>query len=1364
MPPRQQRLAVVDPLRGTVRAGLVVRPPQTVRAAFPNLPGQRVPIQARYTTPVAYQAAQVTPEMRANGIVANGRYYAAGALAPVPAAFQAATIADPGYQAQALAFSVAGEDMPTAAARANMTVNTRPETFAFRTVIRVGEPSEIAALSTYLQTIVRTNPAFFTDRQRRYRYQLEFERTYQDPTRIGIAEWYREARTLRSPIGRFMSANVSYLMDKLRALIEDYDQGNVVWLGNWRIVRYRVPQAFGRGGQLFRSLDNANRHYLWVHTPSRDNCLEIALALINAVRKRDTFDQLFAGAHAIHERQVLGITFKRAVSAQEALAELEGASTDEREHRKLAVYAKHLKAPIIAYNNVFSEVYRATPPVKRVRVANAEERLRPFRILLSGGHWYPLFPRSELPPAKLARLEALLCAHDAQSETQRYLERITVEAAMPTWYAGVRAENTAMHVAAEKDVRSVLSAATNLDELLRNDRAKPMDLSSFRAKHAEFDPTRLVAWDIETYVKEAFRVTEDNYDEYVQVEGVVQSRMGVRYFAQAYAVGISYLSEEGRALWGFLSDDARRAMQWPPDEWFVHKQFWGDDCLRQLLAFLSTHAEFFNRCTFWGWNSGHFDIIPLENEVHSTEYACPWAPLSSGCLESKGTWLSFALVHVGQPGSDTYATTRRVLEERSEDQRFDDSGLKVIYFKDGMKFIPGSLGDVTASFKVPHPKVGGVDHELIRSHNYLQYRGPIEHYLKHDCLGLWEVLWAFFREIWYSYGIDGTRAVTLPSLVMEIYYRHYYRPEFRFHVATRLMQLFVEEGYLGARTQCEYIGNAKASDFPLTGERPEEARIESYDVSSLYPWSSMEPRMPAGRPKWVTRWADVFDPATGRIRESFVGYVLVNVESTELATYDPAHYPRDPAHGLARIPLHACVMNQRLMFPLFERPTALVLFSEEIRYSQQLGLLYRYSTTRPDPTEVVALAYEPIPCYRMYHIECMERKEAASVAGNAVARELEKQKANLQYGRMGTEITREGVIVVESWRRTRANDLHNELLAKGCLVGVSNRMGANGYGTTFVRGWTDMKRRIDQINTAAATTSIARMRQYAIQRAFLESDPKAVIFYGDTDSTYTNARMTPELLRMFNRRYDYRREQWTEEVSPEGQAVGMLKAEAIELFKTKDERKRQTEWLAAQGLRNGYTRLTVAGPKFYGKITDTTFDGRPRSKTRCKGFSERMRVKDAPEFGQDEGDAVETSGHANAFEAMWALVEACVEQAAEGVPPEDMPRLANKQRQFRTGTANYVTETSHGWHIEVVDVEKRFLPQIATYRKGVRRPDGFVTPFVVDKTSDPVGRVKRRQPTTEEIAKFEEWMLSIEATAEELADDPDELAAAAFTM
>lgn len=302
-------------------------------------------------------------------------------------------------------------------------------------------------------------------------------------------------------------------------------------------------------------------------------------------------------------------------------------------------------------------------------------------------------------------------------------------------------------------------------------------------------------------------------------------------------------------------------------------QFWGLDCIDQMMGAIERNLEFFNGYTMYAHNGGKFDFnLLLRNFLVKKD--CKFYVQSS--IEQEGSFIHLVIRHVN-------------------DSKFS------ITLRDSIKMFSCSLAKITEDLNVKHRKAE-LNHGEITLDNYMSKRNEIEPYLTHDILGLLEALCIFNETVYKSIGVDMTRCMTAASLSKRNYYMNYYNKyKAPIHQLTKEQDRFIRQSYFGGRCECFHIGEIQ-KDIPR-----EERKIYYYDFTSLYP-STRNELFPCGKPVYVKNWGKC----------DYFGFVRCRVKTKD--------YNKVPIHGIRH--------NNKLIFPYFDDWTELILFTPEMDYDQ----------------------------------------------------------------------------------------------------------------------------------------------------------------------------------------------------------------------------------------------------------------------------------------------------------------------------------------------------------------------------------------------------------------------------------------------
>ncbi|MCA2708142.1 MAG: hypothetical protein IM488_01655, partial [Microcystis sp. M025S2] len=297
----------------------------------------------------------------------------------------------------------------------------------------------------------------------------------------------------------------------------------------------------------------------------------------------------------------------------------------------------------------------------------------------------------------------------------------------------------------------------------------------------------------------------------------------------------------------------------------------------------------------------------------------------------------------------------------------DDGKVKGIKFMDSARLIQGDLRSLLQEFKTPHQKLD-LEHQKMTADTYMDNLEEAKTYLYNDVVGLLEMMEMFSISEWEESGINITNTITAASLSKKTFFYNFYpkclQKGWNLYHLPEWLDSYIRRGYFGGRNECFKLGEFNTP-------------IRYYDFTSLYPYVSTFP-VPCGLPRVVTEESEVFDE-DGKILDSFTGFVRCYVKG-------PAPDQR---------PLHALVHNNKLMFPrVISDGVEFLIFSEEIRFAQKLGLEYDYNFKD-------AVYFELQPILKEFMEFCFAQKAEQKKLGNDMKSKAYKIKVNSGYGVFG---------------------------------------------------------------------------------------------------------------------------------------------------------------------------------------------------------------------------------------------------------------------------------------------------------------------------------------------------------------------------
>jgi len=213
-------------------------------------------------------------------------------------------------------------------------------------------------------------------------------------------------------------------------------------------------------------------------------------------------------------------------------------------------------------------------------------------------------------------------------------------------------------------------------------------------------------------------------------------------------------------------------------------------------------------------------------------------------------------------------------------------GARNYSFYDSSALLPFSLKRLTENFNV-ETKKGEINYSRIR-----KITPKLLEYLRSDCVGLWQVLEAFYSTEFIQ---EAGPAVTIASQAMRVMQNYLKKP---LHSLTDEVDEFVRRGYFGGRTEI----------FKPLFQGNKRKQLHCYDVNSLYPAQMQREEFPNQFRKWTKIMGD-----------SKLGFY----EATVIV-------PRDEY-----LPLLGTVHNKKLIFPVGKFRG--VWSSLELRYAEECG-------------------------------------------------------------------------------------------------------------------------------------------------------------------------------------------------------------------------------------------------------------------------------------------------------------------------------------------------------------------------------------------------------------------------------------------
>lgn len=373
-----------------------------------------------------------------------------------------------------------------------------------------------------------------------------------------------------------------------------------------------------------------------------------------------------------------------------------------------------------------------------------------------------------------------------------------------------------------------------------------------------------------------------------------------------------------------------------------------------------------------------------------------------------------------------------------------------ITLRDSFPLLRASLDRLSKAFKPMHPKKPElIHHELVTDDNWLEtFEGDGELYLKHDLLSLAEILSIFRTKMINLFEIDPIPIVTLPSLSRTIFMQKYYQPT-RYPLCNLHPDLDVSlrKAYFGGRVEAHQLGVV-------------EGPIYYFDVTSEYPFVMMQD-LPYGTPSHL--------PHGARDR---IPYGLLRVKVLGGWEDRPNLFPVRGPNGL--------------IYPFFESPFEMFVWSEEVQYSIDSRFPYDFEILE-------AWEFKKAPYYRdcvrdLYRI----KRDAES----PVERQIGKDTINSGYGIWGMKTLAVMKIILET--ATRFNPSPVSKYLETMTLKQSNVM-ENAH---FMRVESNLEGCSTFIPLAVAVTAKARIHLFRLMDDIINAGGR--VLYTDTDSVITD--------------------------------------------------------------------------------------------------------------------------------------------------------------------------------------------------------------------------------------------------------------------
>ena len=683
----------------------------------------------------------------------------------------------------------------------------------------------------------------------------------------------------------------------------------------------------------------------------------------------------------------------------------------------------------------------------------------------------------------------------------------------------------------------------------------------------------------------------------------------------------------------------------------IKKSWVGLDACKQLVDFIAENIEVFNGYTIYAHNNGKFDMIQMFKDYILSDTTCPLKINPDKLIPLNGAYIGVSLYNEGGE----------------------------IDFKDSLKMLPSSLDRLGIEFDVEHKKLGRVelpngevveiDHNDINIDNWDRY-DIIESqkiYCEQDSMCLFEILEIFSKDVYEATGINITDCFTGASLSKKHYYKNYYK-RFKtplYHL-TKEKDRYIRNSYYGGRNEAHYIGKYNH-------------KVYYYDFTSLYP-SEGRKKLPYGKPIPVEY--EVIQSYNILSRPNFNGLPF-GFYRVKVKTIDKN-----------RKPLHAIKNEGRLTFPIFENPTEITLFSEEIKLGKK-NKQYQYEFL-----DGIVFKNSKFMCE--FFEDGFSRKGQAKADGKPALAQVYKIIINSGYGFFGLNTLgrdgegRDGVAIYPK----DTQDFW-DLLNSGGLVNIGK---CGDYN--IVRMNKELEITDFNVGVASAITSWARIRIWN----FIDDIEKkgGKILYMDTDSAIIDISMKAHQDIMDKYCWD-----------GDGSELGSMKNEAddevMDYFKgvvkrehpdwNKDAIKNEAKsrYAHQEELDGGdlhWDRFIGSGCKQYA-LQKILYDGGVVEICKMKGYSKKY------------GRKLKFDDFVRLTKAYWKQksIEAqyqdkCKEMLDKIKEATNPDIITQDQVQFRTPLSYHLTSV----RVEKWSVKKEFR---TGYSKGIVGRDGWVKPLTL---------------------------------------------------
>lgn len=266
---------------------------------------------------------------------------------------------------------------------------------------------------------------------------------------------------------------------------------------------------------------------------------------------------------------------------------------------------------------------------------------------------------------------------------------------------------------------------------------------------------------------------------------------------------------------------------------------------------------------------------------------------------------------------------------------------KRIVFRDSLSFFDCSLSEACESFPSKIKKLeGDVDHRLINKNNHFingeyvidnkNIKQYVKKYLRYDCKSLYNCLNEYDKIINKHFNFSIYNCITNASIARRIYLSDplgYDSEKYPLYTLDHKIDCELRPWYFGGRNEA----------FGKLGQ--EEGKFYYFDFTSLYPYCMFKNLFPYGK-------MTVKKVNTNDFNREWFGLVKCDVVEEDI--------------NKNIIPFHCLIKDHKLIFPRIKNKTEIICTTEEIRYSLDNNLGYKYKFKKLYLYENKANHFKPI--------------------------------------------------------------------------------------------------------------------------------------------------------------------------------------------------------------------------------------------------------------------------------------------------------------------------------------------------------------------------------------------------------------------